>query len=1172
MDWLFSLLFSNQYVLFLLGAIAVLLLYRWVAPMIRLRSPVADISAGSLMTKLLGRRFEEGKQMREVARYKKEGNFLAAGKLLEDNLRLPEAAEAYLDGNEYWAAASMFEKMNKVDRAAELYLQGGDHKKAAQILADAGKPGRAAALFLEKGNVLEAARLFGLASEWGRAADLYARAGYPLRAAEAYEKKNDFIKAAECYEKHFMENVSYSTTYSATAVPTADQKSAFHAGRLYEKSGELQRAFHAYSRGGYFKEAAGVSMNLGQYSKAAELYLRGEQSESAALAYEKAGDTVAAANLRGEIALRQERIPEAAACFQKGQDYLRAAELFEQVDMLAEAAGAYEAGESWAAAGSVYIRAGLKEKAARSYERAGDLETAARLYEEAGFGQQAIDLYEKAGFTFSSGEAAARAGDRDKAIALLQQVSASDENYGAATEILARLFIEGGMTGLAVERIQKTLAGAPVSKETLDLYYWLGVAHEATGRRDEALDVFRKIQAEDLQFRDVEKRVARLESPSRPSPTPVPGPAGPPEDRRQLAIRRLQDRGIATLKVCSQCGRCYDHRSERCSEDRSLLVAPRVVPFVLLDRYRLVRVLGEGGMGMVFKAHDQRLDRTVAIKIVAAEEINDPLTRNRLEREARVVARIKHPGVIAIYDSGELEDGSAFLVMELLEGADLGSILKTYGRGKPAQVASLLRQTGAAVGAAHRMGVIHRDLKPQNLFFVNGKDGFQVKVLDFGIAKARTIEASVTQSGMIMGTPAYISPEQIHDPNVDARSDLYSIAVVGFEALTGVRLIAEAEILKMLFAVMNDPAPLPSSRLPGIPAEIDRAFADALAKDPKDRPGDLDQWVGSVAEMLERLKPDTQGWPEKIPLIGARGAPPAALDEGPTAEMAAPPPRPSATPAPSSPAASPSTSVHAAAAPRAEAATAQEAAKPARFTIKEILGEGSLGSVNRAEDRVDGRSVALRRLPKALLTGQGVLAALTADLKAAAQVSHPNLVKVLGLVNVEGHPSVISEYVQGKNFAEALKAGHKMAMKQAHSLARVLAQVLSLLHSKGLVHGSIQPSNIMVASGVVKVADLGLGRLAFTVTPALNYRAPENQLDVAGDLYGLAACVYHLLTGTHPKSQSQGVALPLPSTLAVGVPEAFDKLLLRCLHPRQALRFSTADAILDELAEMVRFA
>jgi serine/threonine-protein kinase len=134
----------------------------------------------------------------------------------------------------------------------------------------------------------------------------------------------------------------------------------------------------------------------------------------------------------------------------------------------------------------------------------------------------------------------------------------------------------------------------------------------------------------------------------------------------------------------------------------------------------------------------------------------------------------------------------------------------------------------------------------------------------------------------------------------------------------------------------------------------------------------------------------------------------------------------------------------------------------------------------------------------------------------------------------------------------------------------VLAQTLSVIHGRRLVHGSIQPSNIMVASGVLKIADFGLGRLAHSTNTPDNYRSPENRLDVGGDLYAMAAVVYHLLTGTHPKSHPQGVGLPLPSTLAPGVPEAIDKLLLRCLHPRQELRFATAEEILAELKDMVK--
>jgi serine/threonine-protein kinase len=295
--------------------------------------------------------------------------------------------------------------------------------------------------------------------------------------------------------------------------------------------------------------------------------------------------------------------------------------------------------------------------------------------------------------------------------------------------------------------------------------------------------------------------------------------------------------------------------------------------------------------------------------------------------------------------------------------------------------------------------------------------------------------------------------------------------------------------------------------------------------------------------------------------LAAGGAPPR-----PAAAAAA---RPAAAPQPA--AAGPRNAP--AAAPAAAPVAPAPAARARRWEPKEEVGAGPLGVVLRAVD-ADGRNVALRRLPAELLARPGMQQGVLADLKAAAPVSHPNVVKLIGYVEMDGQRCVVSEYVQGRTFAEALKAGHKMQMKQVHSLGRVLAQVLGLLHGKGMVHGSIQPSNLMVANGVVKVADIGLGRLAHAVSQqpgaAPDYRAPENALDAAGDLYAMAAVMYHLLTGVHPKSQPQGAGLPLPSTLAPGVSEAFDKLLLRCLHPKPTLRFASAQEVLGELNEMVR--
>jgi serine/threonine-protein kinase len=237
---------------------------------------------------------------------------------------------------------------------------------------------------------------------------------------------------------------------------------------------------------------------------------------------------------------------------------------------------------------------------------------------------------------------------------------------------------------------------------------------------------------------------------------------------------------------------------------------------------------------------------------------------------------------------------------------------------------------------------------------------------------------------------------------------------------------------------------------------------------------------------------------------------------------------------------------------------------------KEEIGRGPLGVVWRGEDTMDGRSVVMRMLSPALLKAPGLLPALAADLKAVSQLSHPNLVKVIAFMEWKGERCLVLEHVPGRNFAEAIASGRRLGFQQVHALFRIVAQVLALLHSKGLVHGSVQPSNVMVTSGVIKVADAGFGRLAHTLPSGRGYRSPEGQLDVAGDLYALCAVVYHLLTGTHPRSQPQGVGLPLPSRLAPGVPEALDKLLLRGLHPRPELRPGSATDLLHELRDMVK--
>jgi serine/threonine protein kinase len=239
--------------------------------------------------------------------------------------------------------------------------------------------------------------------------------------------------------------------------------------------------------------------------------------------------------------------------------------------------------------------------------------------------------------------------------------------------------------------------------------------------------------------------------------------------------------------------------------------------------------------------------------------------RLRLEREAQTVARISHPGVVALFDSGELEDGSRFLVMELLTGADLDRILRQHGRGRPEQVASLIRQAGAALAAAHRVGIVHRDVKPANLFLTpRPGDAFTVKVVDFGLARP-ILDAALTRTGVIVGTPLYMSPEQSLGMELDERSDVYSLAAVAHEALLGRRVpVDPPTVLEERLAAGGSP---PVRGLTSLPPEVAEAFQAGLATCPQERPADVGAWSDLLARRLEDAPPgafDARGWPDRL--------------------------------------------------------------------------------------------------------------------------------------------------------------------------------------------------------------------------------------------------------------------------------------------------------------------
>ncbi len=250
-------------------------------------------------------------------------------------------------------------------------------------------------------------------------------------------------------------------------------------------------------------------------------------------------------------------------------------------------------------------------------------------------------------------------------------------------------------------------------------------------------------------------------------------------------------------------------------------------------RYTVERLLGRGGMAAVYLAHDRELDRTVAVKVLDDRFAADDEISDRFRREALMAARLGHPNVVAVYDTGE-EDGADYIVMEHVEGEGLDALLAREGRLAPERVVELAGQACAGLGYAHSEGVVHRDVKPANLLV--RPDGL-LKVTDFGIARSLDRATTLTQAGTILGTAAYLAPEQARGEEAGPPADVFSLGVVCYQALTG-ELPWRVENLAQLAAVAETPARPVCDLAPETPPEVESAVMHALARDPSYRPPD----------------------------------------------------------------------------------------------------------------------------------------------------------------------------------------------------------------------------------------------------------------------------------------------------------------------------------------------
>ncbi|HEY3810561.1 MAG TPA: protein kinase, partial [Acidimicrobiales bacterium] len=277
------------------------------------------------------------------------------------------------------------------------------------------------------------------------------------------------------------------------------------------------------------------------------------------------------------------------------------------------------------------------------------------------------------------------------------------------------------------------------------------------------------------------------------------------------------------------------------------LPAPVRAGRALGGRYQLVQPIARGGMAEVWEGHDEVLSRPVAVKLLQAHLAEDGIFLERFRREAVTAARLAHPSVVATFDTG-VDDGTAYIVMELVRGSTLRQLLNDHGPLEPWLAVAIARQMADAMTYAHQAGLVHRDIKPANVLLTDDEwGGLRVKVTDFGIAKAGADAGrDLTRTGTVLGTPKYLSPEQIRGQEPDARADLYSLGVVLFEMLTGAPPFVGSTDMATAMAHLNDRVPRVSSRARAVPPALDRLVTELLAKDPQRR-------VASAAALRQRL-------------------------------------------------------------------------------------------------------------------------------------------------------------------------------------------------------------------------------------------------------------------------------------------------------------------------------